>query len=634
MYVAGYTTESFTSIEARFVPIVTGEGEPAPAGGGWEVIQSNSSEKNFFGSLTVKGGWYKLEVRGIKNGQQPKEASVAHVGVGEIFLIAGQSNATGGDSNPNGPGAKYDQVNSVDFQNLVLEPEPHILPYSAVEVPCPTYVQLGASVKTAPFGNYAWCWGEFGDKIYEKLRVPVMIFNSGWSSSDIHNWQESTDSTANTTSAFGYQFPQGMPFGHIKIALNNYISQLGVRAILWHQGESDNYIEQKATTSEDWYNRYLTKLWDVISKSRDRSGKSNLAWVVARASRFDYPMGENRQTTVSANVINAQNEIINNDAAYPNVFEGPATDDFYSLEYRGDEVHFRGDGVTESPDGHVYSGLLHLAKFWADKITETDFLTESVPYAASPPPHVTVGPSAGTGVARLSVPDTNPIPEFNWFMPQNGCYNYDVNHSNELTPTSAGIYQLKVVDAYRNVVFSPAINVSGNTALPVTWRYFSGQVNMANRALLKWGTTTETNASHFEIERSYDALSFERKATVLASNHAGSLQEYSFLDEAVPGGTYYYRLKQVDFDGLFGYSKIISIKTERANLVKVYPNPVADKLTIESEASINLVEITNVQGVKMLSLKSPEKRITLPLQTFPGGLYTVTVNGVAYKILK
>ena len=638
VYVGGYYTNAFTSIQAKFTPIVSGEGEDT----GWQPIQ-NKSTGNYYGSVLVKGGWYKLEVRGVKSGEADVIAQIDHVGVGEVFVVAGQSNATGGDGNPNGPEAAHDQVNSVNYQNYDGSSDPTIKPYSDIKLPFPKYIHLDKDVKTAPFGNYAWCWGAFGDKIYEKLRVPVMIFNGGWSSTDISNWQETINPSGITISPFGYQFPAGLPFGHLRAALNNYTAQLGVRAVLWHQGESDNFVEHKnEVPSTDWYARYLNGLWTVIQGSRNISGKDNLAWVVARASRFDFPRNvPERQTTVSANVINAQNEIINNNTSYPHVYQGPDTDPYYDLNYRADEVHFRGDGVTEypNPDGPgtvVYSGLVDLAGFWADQITPT-FLSESVPYPASAPPHVTIEQSSGSTSVTFTAPGDSQIQQFNWFTtsitgdPDNS--NSFVNNDQVWT-TGPGLFQIKIVDQNSNTVISPKLFVSSSAPLPVTWKYFTGETTQYNRPLLKWATTSETSALNFEVERSIDAKTFNKVSSVTAAGDSRSLNEYRFQDEALPAGDYYYRLKQLDFDGKFEFSRIVNIKIGLTGLVKIYPNPVTDKLNIESEKTLGLVELINLSGKKLYAANYQGRYFELEMSKFPSGLYTVKVNGESFKIVK
>ncbi len=620
VYVGGYVTETFSSIEARFVPLVSGEGEPAPSNGQWSVIQSSLAGPNFYGSMTVKGGWYKLEVRGVKDGSTPKVATLAHVGVGEVFVIAGQSNATGGDSNPNGPGAAHDQVNSVNYQNY-NPGTGEIAPYSNIKLPCPEFVHLDASVKTAPFGNYAWCWGSFGDKIYEKLRVPVMIFNAGWSSSDIDNWKSSINPTKTPLSAFGYQFPAGLPFGHLRVALNNYAAQLGVRAVLWHQGETDNYLEKDGDETDK---NYLASITKVIEATRNQSEKSNLAWVVARASRFTV----NGASRTSAKVIKAQNDIINNDA---HVFPGPETDPYYDINYRGDEVHFRGDGVTPSPDGHVYSGLIYLAGFWADKIDNT-FLTQSVPYAAIAPPKVTSEMLPTSTNTTLNGPASVPNAEYNWLIP-NDCNSAIATTQNY--SVGVGTYQLKIIMGNdSNTVLSPKLYVSGMTTLPVTWKYVNAQTSESNRAVVLWGTTSEKNASHFDVERSTDARSFSRVTSIKAAANSQDIREYSFTDEFLPAGDYYYRLKQVDLDEKSEYSRILHVRIAGKTLVRIFPNPVSEKLNIESEIALNLVEIISINGVKFHSGMYQSKAVQLDVKNLPAGLYTVTINGVAYKVMR
>ncbi|WAC13810.1 sialate O-acetylesterase [Dyadobacter pollutisoli] len=620
VYIGGFITEPYNSIEARFIPRVSGEGEAAPIGGGWTVINTPVGGQ-FLGSITVKGGWYRLEVRGLRNGTVLQTTSIERVGVGEVFVVAGQSNATGGDANPNGPGAAHDQVNSVNFQNF--NPATlSITPYADIQVPCPVFEHLDANVKTAPFGNYAWCWGAFGDMIYQKLKVPVMIFNAGWSSSGIDNWQKSINPGASPISAFGYQYPAGLPFGHLRIALNNYIAQLGVRAVLWHQGETDNYLEQVA---DNTFEKYKSGLWEVISASRSLSGKSNLAWLVSRASRFTV----NGLSRTSDNVINAQNELINNDGSYPHIYPGPETDPYYSIEYRSDQVHFRGDGVTPSSDGNVYSGLIHLAQFWADKIND-GFLNQSVPYGAIPPPLVTVAnenTALGTTFSGPAIPAGS---IYNW-LKIDDCN--QIEHEDRDWTVGIGYYKLKIVDANKNTILSPKLYVSGKT-LPVTWQYFNAHSTENGRSMLQWATASEYNASHFEVERSTNAVNYAPVKTVQAVGDSKAINEYTYLDEFLVPGTYYYRLKEVDRDGKFDYSRIVSVKLTADVTAKAYPNPVTNKLTLESAGALRLVEVISAAGKKLYSTNTDQKLFELNMQPYPSGLYTVTAGGKTYKIVK
>jgi hypothetical protein len=120
--IAGYFSGCIDRVEARFVPRAMGQGTAFPAGGGWAVVQNNPRSGNYYGSMTVTGGWYKLEVRAVLDNAEAAYTSVERVGVGEVFLVAGQSNATGGDEHPNGPGATDDRVSSINFQNYNPNP--------------------------------------------------------------------------------------------------------------------------------------------------------------------------------------------------------------------------------------------------------------------------------------------------------------------------------------------------------------------------------------------------------------------------------------------------------------------------------------------------------------------------------
>ena len=610
--IAGYAVECFDKVEARFVPIKSNPakaelGSPTPAGGGWATIKNARTCGNFSGSMTLGAGWYRLEVRGIMAGKNPLTGSVQHVGIGDVYLVAGQSNATGGDANPSGPGASEDAVSSVNFRNENGDT------YANLKLPCPEFVHLDKNTTTAPFGNYAWCWGYFGHRMVEKNHVPVMIFNAGWSATGIENWKQSIPANGVTTAWFGARYPEGLPFGHLRIALNSYIAQLGIRAILWHQGETDNFLG----TSQE---KYKNDLREIIQASRDLSGKPELAWVVARASRYSFGRdGEAPYSRIAEEIINAQNDVIGtgthgNDPLYKknSVFAGPETDPYYNHNYRSDEVHFTGGGLDS------------LAKFWVKKLDE-NFFQNSIPYPAIAPANVGISQSG----SNVTFSATDGWSQYNWF----GQDCIQIQASSPQMTAGQGVYRLKATDFNNNSVFSPALYVPASV-LPVSWKYFRGITNDNLNIDLQWATTEEINAAYFEVERAIDAVNFYPIRQLPAAGNSKGVREYSYNDNLPQPGIYYYRIKQVDSDGKMSYSRIISLKLGSKESIKIFPNPVTESLIIENEKSIYSVEMINSAGLKIFSSPYQTNSVRLDMTKYPSGIYTIKVNQESFKIIK
>ncbi len=117
-----------------------------------------------------------------------------------------------------------------------------------------------------------------------------------------------------------------------------------------------------------------------------------------------------------------------------------------------------------------------------------------------------------------------------------------------------------------------------NNPLPVTLVSFEGQVQ-EDGVELNWVTASEVNNSHFEVERSTDGENFEQIGRVEGFGTTTVTQGYSFMDANTVSGVVYYRLRQVDFDGAFEYSKIITVIGNQKNDSSteefvVSPNPV------------------------------------------------------------
>jgi hypothetical protein len=89
---------------------------------------------------------------------------------------------------------------------------------------------------------------------------------------------------------------------------------------------------------------------------------------------------------------------------------------------------------------------------------------------------------------------------------------------------------------------------------------------------LTWETLSETNNSHFEIERSTDCKAFEIIGIVNGNGNTIETNNYHYADDLPKSGDNYYRLKQVDFNGSFEYSEVRYIHLEQSDLIKYENN--------------------------------------------------------------
>jgi Secretion system C-terminal sorting domain len=144
--------------------------------------------------------------------------------------------------------------------------------------------------------------------------------------------------------------------------------------------------------------------------------------------------------------------------------------------------------------------------------------------------------------------------------------------------------------------------VATNCVLSVRLQSFTGSV-VNDKVQLGWQAQSETNFSHYEVERSIDGRNFTTIGTV-ASVPDGL---YSFADNSIAGASkFYYRIKMVDKDGKFSYSAIISITTKGNINVSLAPNPAKNYLNVNGLKSKGEIKIYDITG----RVVKTEKNIT------------------------
>ncbi len=170
-------------------------------------------------------------------------------------------------------------------------------------------------------------------------------------------------------------------------------------------------------------------------------------------------------------------------------------------------------------------------------------------------------------------------------------------------------------------------------AVPVTLVSFSAS-RYDNSIILKWYATRETGFKQYVVERSTNGTSFSTSGTIPGQN----LANYTFTDAQPPAvKMVYYRLKMIDQDGSARYSNIISVRLDGYNGSFIYPNPVADKFTLQLQQPLTenaVLRIMDMAGRTVQQQQVPARQATILLnaQHLPAGRYFVAVNNGATMI--
>ena len=321
----GMAPATATVIEARFVPLAVDQGMTTA----WTHISFLPGSSAFEGQVSVSAGWYRLDVRATANNTVIAQTQVNRVGVGEVFVVAGQSNVYGHIQRvlP----SYEDRVSCVDFQQDSLSDQLLPLQFS--------HITYGSSIGPSQPPHL---WSMLGDKLVKRLNVPVLFLGAALGGSSSTEWQQGAIGNLGTTT-------NSAVYRRLGEALLHYVTRTGARAVLWHQGETDTY---NGTSYQTYYNNLNT----VLQKSRQQLGASPIAWMISRVSY--------NSSQTSPAVISAQNQLI---SSLSNVFPGPASDSIVGPDNRPDYIHMKGPGLTR------------FINSW-DQALSASFFQNAVPY--------------------------------------------------------------------------------------------------------------------------------------------------------------------------------------------------------------------------------------------------------------
>lgn len=312
--IAGELSEEVSpdaAVQARIVR----EGGQTP----WLQVNSVKGRQIIATFEAPSGGWWKLEVQVVHAGRQIALGSVPHVGIGEVFVIAGQSNsANHGEEKQT---TKTGSVASFDGRRWRIANDP----------------QPGAS------GGGGSFIPAFADAIVAAENVPVGIIACGIGATSVREWLPKGATFPNPpTIVSRVEQLSGGEWASKGAAYESFVARMksvgprGFRAVLWHQGESDaNQRDPARTLPGALYRKYLEKL---IEDSRRDIGW-NAPWMVAQVS-YHVPGDEGSEEIRSAQASLWRDGI---------ALEGPDSDALKGTlrEREGRGVHFSGSGLRE-----------------------------------------------------------------------------------------------------------------------------------------------------------------------------------------------------------------------------------------------------------------------------------------------
>ncbi len=177
-----------------------------------------------------------------------------------------------------------------------------------------------------------------------------------------------------------------------------------------------------------------------------------------------------------------------------------------------------------------------------------------------------------------------------------------------------------------------------NVGLPITlsdWQIEDNGIYV----LCWWITASEKNNHYFNVERSKDGVNWEVITTTFGAGNSSTNIEYSEFDEEPLEGTSYYRLKQVDYNESFTYSKIIPLIKTQENHIKFYNNNALKTIILE-DVIIDLedIRIVNTNGQKINDLLRITKQhinlVEYSTENIPAGSYAIYYKEKSYLFNK
>ncbi len=181
-----------------------------------------------------------------------------------------------------------------------------------------------------------------------------------------------------------------------------------------------------------------------------------------------------------------------------------------------------------------------------------------------------------------------------------------------------------------NEYWETCSNASGScTVLPVEMTAFKAQNDAKGAVALQWQTATELDNAGFAVEHATDGRNFTKLDFIDGNGTTYEVQDYVFSHAAPVAGKNYYRLRQIDFDGAFSLSEVLTVEVRKENILSVQPTLVRDFMQVnyqnDAPTKVTVFDQTG-KIVTVQTIAAGVHTAQIDVRNLPQGLYFLTAD--------
>jgi hypothetical protein len=566
-------------------------------------------------TFPAESGWYRLTITAETAFGIVDSAVVTRVGVGEVFLVTGNSNAMGLP----GLGAKDASSNVISFNkiNKVLNNE-NITVAPDQPMPAATFDILKKDHYVFPNGETAWYWGELGIMLSERWNCPVLFFNAAWAAANSENYRDAASGKDAYNLYVGKFWPNRQPYSNVVNTMKYLTSATGLRAVLWSHGENDAQLGFKE-------NDYFNSIRTLIQNSRRDAGYQ-IPWVLARNSV------SNLLPSPYLPVLEAQNRLTEIHGF--NTFKGPYLDTV--------QLPRPVSGHFESLPGGV-PGLTLAATAWNRSLSDS-LVARLIPVQPKYAIHTGVVPAAAYPGAVFTLPyrisgDVGNVVLRAELLDQAGDF-VDTLKTGGGNPIqgrlpadlATGYYRIRLTAT------SPTLPGSVSDSFYVDRNYsridFINNISarpVRNAIYVSWLVAVDPQLSEMTLQKTTDGINYTDLATFNALQEQSQVFGYEDLDSE--SSAIFYRLKMRRSDGSELFTRVVTYFRDGGPAdFTVFPNPVNNGQFYVRSSNAKLIscELSDMAG-RQHSIHFSDREVVglitiKPVQRLSAGIYILKIT--------